>query len=754
MIVLIALSVCSLSPEPCVYDFYFQSVKKGSSTVSQASDTVLLTSEPGFAAGSKVEVTLASEKPTTVVFRPKTGEQVIYAFNIPAESPGRRIDKSALYSPTQPGLLPFLLAEFDRSKPGFQALPATDLTKGTPRAISVELFRTETKRIRDKNLVLKEWRLDSPPTAEAVIWTDERNWPLYWWVPAQNFEIVRRGYEVLRPSARFEKSVSPPRFDAKVEKDVSIPMRDGVRLMADVYRPADSAAHPVILQRTCYDRSEFGNADGEFFAQRGYVYVTEHVRGRGSSEGDFHVAKHEDLDGYDSVAWCGTQPWSDGGVGMIGASYNGFCTWAAAKTKPHWLKTIVSVVPMAGPPFGEPWDGGAVYVGADLAWFGLLRDRAKVQAYNDDLTKAINTLPISKADEVQFGHRIPQYQEMIHAVSYDASVREASYRDQIANIDIPVLHFDGWLDTVGVSTRLNYAQMVAHRAAFQKLIWGPWNHFTNRESRDGSFDFTPDGYVDMRTITLRWFDRWLKNMPNGIEREPSVDQFLLGQNRWYHTNTWPPRNMKPQRWFLQDSSKLSTRTPRLAPAGPSRYIYDPAKCVYTNSSPVSYFFARGSNTSELCKQPGQILFDSTPLKRPITLDGPIRGKLFAATSAKDTDWVMALLDVFPDGRSVGLASGMIRARFRKSFAKPELLKPGVVYGYDIDLWQMGITIPAGHRLRVVVCSTLFPDKDKNLNTGEPIADATRMVSAQQSVYHEPGRASYIELPVLAGDQVG
>ncbi|MFI5387409.1 MAG: CocE/NonD family hydrolase, partial [Fimbriimonadales bacterium] len=427
-------------------------------------------------------------------------------------------------------------------------------------------------------------------------------------------------------------------------------------------------------------------------------------------------------------------------------SYNGFCVWMAAKTKPRWLKTAISVVPMPGSPYGEPWDGGIHYVGGDLGWFGLLRDRAKVQPFNDDQTAAINTLPISDADKVQFGHSVPGYGEMLRPERFDAQVQRSSYLEAVKGIDIPVLYFDGWLDTVALGTRLNYATMVSHGAKNQKLIWGPWNHFTNQESRDGVTDFSPDGYVDMRTITLRWFDRWLKDMPNGIDREPSVDEFILGENRWVHGDAWPPKEMRPQRWFLQPAGALDPRMP--GRSEPSKYVYDPAKYVYSNANSASYFFSRGDDATALCKGAGQLLFDSAPLRRPIRLDGPIRGRLYASTNARDTDWAMALLDVHPDGQPVVLAAGMIRARFRKSFAHPQLLRPGENYGYDLDMWQMGITIPAGHRLRVVVCSTFFPDSDRNLNTGEPFADAVRMVVANQNIYHDSEHPSYIELPVV------
>lgn len=703
--------------QPAVYDFYFHSVKKGSCTVFREGDRLISDSRPGFAPDSRIEVI-------------------------------RQEDKPPLYSPTQPALLQFVLDEYKVDKGGFQEIAATDLARSKPRSLQAELFRTETRQIGGVPVTLREWRLESPPTAEAVLWTTADNDPVYWWVPAQNFEILRRGFEPLRPSAKYENSVSPPRFETRIEKNVWVPMRDGVRLMADTYRPDDRLQHAVILQRTCYDRSEFGNADGEFFAQRGYVYVTQHVRGRGGSEGEFHTAYHEDTDGYDSVAWCASQPWSNGKVGMVGASYNGFCTWMAAKTRPKWLKTIISVVPMSGPPEGEPWAGGFHFVNNIINWYGLLRDRSKVQPYNDDQTASTNKLPIEDADIVQFGHPVPQYREEVQHERYDDHVKEASYRDSISKIDIPVLYFSGWFDSVGIGTRLDYMQMIAHGAKNQKLVWGAWDHFTNQESKVGVTDATPDAYIDMRTLTLRWFDRWLKDMPNGIEREPSVNEFMLGENRWHTANVWPPKQMKPQRWYLQESGSLAPVVPRNS--RPPTFEYDPLKWVYSIEDSVSYFFAKGDDAQALCRKPGQLLFDSAPLIKPIRLDGPIRGRLYAATDRTDTDWAMSLLDVHTNGVAVPIGSGIVRARFRRSFENPSLLVPNRVYSYNLDLWQIGIEVPAGHKLRVVVGSTLFPDMDRNLNTGESLAAGTRILVAHQKIFHDPAHASYIELPLIAG----
>jgi len=745
--ILLSLLAMPISTPPAIYDFYYESVQKGSCRVTRDGDDVRLTSDPGFMASSKLQLHLEASSPSDAIYNSATSGKIVYTLS----GPDARAKSGPLYSPLYPALLPYVLGEYDLRKGGFQTLHTTNVAQNKPRDVSAELFRTAVREVGGRKQPMREWRFVTPPTAEAVIWTDVHNQPLSWWVPAQNFEIVRRGFESLRPSAKFEKAVSPARFQVKMDAAVRVPMRDGICLLADVYRPDAPGRYPVILQRTCYDRSEFGLADGEFFAQRGYVYVAQHVRGRGGSEGKFEPEWNEKSDGYDSVAWAGTQPWSDGKVGMVGASYNAFCGWMAAKTQPKWLKTLISVVPMPGPPYGAPWAGGAQYIGDTLGWFGLLRDPLKVQPYNDDMTKALNTLPLSKADDVQFGHDLPEFDKRIRPNRYDANVQRESYREDIGKIKLPVLYFDGWLDPVAVGTRMNYLSMVGH-APNQKLIWGPWTHFTNRESSEGVTDFTPDGYVDMRTITLRWFDRWLKDARNGIDKEPTVSEYLLGENHWYQAKSWPPKNMKPERWYLGSHKDLSTKP--CSPGKPSGYVYDPAAYVYSSQFSFSYILGKGYDVSSVCKRSGQLIFDSKPLKKPVRLDGPIRGKLFAATSAKDTDWVMALLDVRPDGVAVPLQTGYIRARYRKSFARPVLLKPGEVFGYDIDLWQMGVTIPAGHRLRVVVCSSLFPDLDRNLNTGEPIADATRMVVARQTIYHDAAHPSYVELPVLVGSGVG
>lgn len=752
------------SAESGAYDIYFNGVKKGFSRYRfETSQTWTSESSLGTGSESKATYTFTSDRPQSAhlevtgvgalkVAYEVAGQELVQRAN-GEEKRSKMLSGGCFYYPQHPLLLTYLLDRYDAARRGFQALPAIDLVKGQPRDIKAELSRTETRAIAGRTMRVRLWRLESPPTMQAVVYTDEANRPLYWRVPGMQYEVVRQGFEALRPSYRYEKTVSAPIYKVKIEKDVWIPMRDGVRLMADVYRPDTPGKFPVLFQRTCYDRSEFGNADGEFYAQRGYVYVTQHVRGRGGSEGEFIPCLNEAVDGYDSVRWCGTQPWSNGRVGTLGASYNGFCEWMTARTRPQWLKAMIATVAMAGPPNGAPWDGGAFYFGDFLNWFGLLRDKAKVQPFNADMTAAQNTLPILEADKTLFGKKIDGYRFWLDRTRFDAATRQASYRLDIGKVDLPVLHISSWHDGTAIGSKLNYLQMVANGRKHQKLIWGPWDHFSNRESRLGESDFGPDAYIDLKTLYLRWFDHWLKGRPNGIDTEPPVDVFLLGENRWHHGSAWPAAGTAFQKWFLQGTARgrsLAPHAPDRCP--PARYTYDPAAYIFSPTLQESFFYARlgADDVGTLCKRNDQLVYDTAPLRKTLVLSGPVKGRLYAATSAVDTDWVMALVDVYPNGKALPLCNGFVRAQFRNSFTKPTLLQPNRIYTYDIDMWQTGIAIPKGHRLRLVVSSTLFPDSDRNLNTGEPAGIAKRIVVATQSIYQDASHASYVVLPVLQG----
>ncbi len=643
-----------------------------------------------------------------------------------------------------------------------QALNSIDFETGKTRIVLAELCSVSDKVVHSKSIRTKTWRMISAPGPEVVVITTDGNLPLFWWAPSIEYQMVLAGYEELTPSAAFEKTVSQPTFAITVEHDVTVTMRDGLKLMADVYRPSPEGKYPVLLQRTCYDRSEFGDADGEFYAQRGYVYVTQHVRGRGNSEGEFKPYLQETEDGSDSIAWCAIQKWSSGKVGMLGAAYNAYCEWMALKTKPTALKAMVSTGAMPGPPYGAPWAGGPIYVSEMLSWYGLLNDKAKVQPSALDITSAMNTLPIFLADKVLFGEHNTSFQYWIDRLQYDSSVKQGSYREDVGSVDIPVLHVGGWLDSVGIGTRLNYMQMVDGGSKNQKLIFGPWNHFINMQSAVGNWDFGPEAYIDLRVTYLRWFDRWLKGIQNGIDKEPLVSTYLLNERKWDQSKTWPSESVEMQRWYLHTSAgtptggAISTKAPIAGNEKRDQYIYDPGQYIYSKSNHVSFFSGgqSGLDLQQLCLSLNndRLVYQSEVLKQPMRLCGPVVARLSAASSAVDTDWVMALLDVSPGGQALCLSTGVTRARFQDgTTGPPKLLDQDQTYSYAIDMWQTGVIIPAGHRLRVVVLSTLFPDTDRNLNTGGSPSHGNGIVSARQTIYHEVGKLSYIVLPVLMSE---
>ncbi len=324
---------------------------------------------------------------------------------------------------------------------------------------------------------------------------------------------------------------------------------------------------------------------------------------------------------------------------------------------------------------------------------------------------------------------------------------------------LPALHVSGWFDGDGIGTKRNYAAMVAAGQQNQKLIYGPWPHAINTNSRLANLDFGPKSLRDLDTIYLRWFDHWLKGVPNGIEKEPPVDAFLMGANEWRTFSAWPPKEAKLEKWYFHSRGKANSNDGNglLSPEPPSasepadHYTYDPANPFQLKAAGAALkedpkdISLDGSKDEQ---DPNLLVYTSEVLKQDVVVAGPISVHLVASTSARDTDWTAALTDVTPDGKSIGFCQGIIRARFRKSFVKPTLLKPHEVAEYTIDLWALGNVFKKGHRIRVLVNSSNFPIYDRNLNTGGDIATGTKMVVAHQTVYHDNVRASYILLPVL------
>ena len=301
------------------------------------------------------------------------------------------------------------------------------------------------------------------------------------------------------------------------------------------------------------------------------------------------------------------------------------------------------------------------------------------------------------------------------------------------NIHIPVFHESGWYDGDGIGSKLNYLAMARNPNAIQKLTIGPWGHEEiAKRWREGT-DFGEAALIDLQNEYLRWFDHWLKGIDNGVMKEPLVNLFVMGSNRWARGEKYPLPRTQFEKLYLAGGGKLSFAAPDAKDA-PDRYSYDPG-------DPTPYPLPSGRKDA--------LVFMTAPFEKPYTIAGPVSAVLYASTSARDTDWFVHLVDVDADGKQTILwatGSGLVRARYRDSARKPKALEPGKIYKYKIDMWHTGMTIAAGHRLKVEVTSAMFPIYGRNLNTGENNETGTRFVTAEQEIYHDASRASYVLLP--------
>jgi putative CocE/NonD family hydrolase len=384
--------------------------------------------------------------------------------------------------------------------------------------------------------------------------------------------------------------------------------------------------------------------------------------------------------------------------------------------------------------------------------------------------RLLRSLPVIDLDKTVLGKENPYWRSWIEHPNNDAFWERANFLDRLKDVRIPVFHQSGWFDGDGIGSKLNYLRMISHDHPHQKLVLGPWGHTSEAHRRVGDRDFGPEAIVDLPRAYLRWFDYWLKGIDNGIVDEPLVSIFVMGSNQWLHGEKYPLARTRFEKWYLRSGGAantshgdgvLTSESP-IGDSPPDRYVYDPGDPTPNpdyyeeteeeekkTKSVEEKKAARKAHHRRITEARRDILvFTSNPFDEPLTFAGPLSAVIYAASSARDTDWFVRLMEVDKAGSIFPLVEGKIRARFRLSTRAPELLEPGETYRYDIDLWQTGITIPAGHRLRVEICSASFPLFSRNLNTGGHNEKETDYVAAEQTVYHDAERPSHILLPVI------
>ncbi len=580
-----------------------------------------------------------------------------------------------------------------------------------------------------------------------------------------------------------------PEFDSHELTTVMVPMRDGVRLATDVYRPARGGRavegrFPVILYRTPYNKNGLVK-DASFFARHGYVVLAQDCRGRFASEGAFYAFVNEGLDGYDAIEWAAGQPWSNGKVGTAGASYLAWDQYHAAIYRPPHLTAMFALV--GGADFYQEYayPGGA----PNLAWPAwLLRSAAtsREALHAPDLLRPLEVLlkdplpwlalhPRQRLETFRdFPDHARMYRDLLEHPQFDQAWRQrgfytAGYYKEMK--DVPTLLLSGWYDYFAEGVLRNYVALSRLHKSDTRLIMGPWPHATGAD-HCGDVSFGPEAALDQRALMLDWFDHWMKGRPFRMLGPKRVRIFRMGGGagsrdaagrlrhggQWRTAERWPPAGARTARYFLDPSGALSKHSPKREQL--RTYTFDPDHPVPTIGGRYGVRGVPPCAQNQVCaptlpgcsdalpleRRSDVLTYSTAPLAEPLEVTGTIRAVLWISSDAPDTDFTAKLMDVYPDGYALILADGQIRARYRNSFEKAELMEPGKAYRVTIDLGSISNLFARGHRIRLDVSSSNYPKFEPNPNTGEPISTWSRRVKARNTIYHGGRRASYIELP--------
>ena len=555
-----------------------------------------------------------------------------------------------------------------------------------------------------------------------------------------------------------------------VERDVAATMRDGVILRADIYRPKANGKFPVILQRRYVDKRTIVDF-GYTAAARGYVAIIQDIRGRFASGGEFYPFRDEASDGYDTVEWASALPYSNGKVGMWGASYVGVSQLQTAMAHPPHLAGICPMVTGSNYHDGWIYQGGAFEQLFTESWTGGMAQDT-FSHYLAGNTKTAQEKWVPPNDFVLFNfppltadHNLsakiaPYFFDWLAHPNYDEYWKRWSVPEHFADINVPALHMAAWYDVFQGGSLENYIGLKAHGGpvarAQQRLIVIIGGH-SGGGRKIGDVDFGADAdQWDETSVVLDWYDYILKGIHNHFSDEKPVKIFVMGANKWREEDDWPIPRAQVTRLFLHSKGKANSLSgdgslsdSRAQSETPDQYTYDPANPTPTVGGQVLGYVPGGPyDQREVESRKDVLVYSTPPMTKDTEVTGPISLELFASSSAIDTDFTGKLVDVAPDGYAQNLTDGILRARYRISQEKPSVMTPGQAYKFTIDLWSTSNVFRKGHILRLEVSSSNFPRFDRNMNTGEDQAPARKSAPALNTIYHDVAHPSVLILPII------
>jgi len=553
-------------------------------------------------------------------------------------------------------------------------------------------------------------------------------------------------------------------------KDVAVRMRDGVILRADVWLPKAEGRFPVLLYRTPYGKQNAPKdwTTFEKAVKRGYAVVIQDVRGRYASDGEFTPYQNEGNDGYDTIEWVAQQPWSDGNVGTFGLSYPGAVQWLAAVENPPHLNAMVPAMTFSTP--RNFFYSGGLFDGSWLEWIwmniapdarkrknlpGPATDEEAAAIWKREHARIEGFLPLRDLPDLK--QAAPYYYEWLEHPPADPWWDWAELRNKYDRVRCAVLNFSGWYDEAygpdGATTNLN-GLLAARRGEVDprtRTVIGPWTHGGQNTQKSGERDFGPSAPIDYDEMILRWMDRYLRNVNNGVEREKPVRIFVMGKNEWRNEEAWPLKRAKAQTLYLganEGNARIGLLAPQagISKVAASTLISDPAH-------PVSDTYEQygAHDYRALAGRDDVLVFDSAPMKEDLEVTGPIQAQLYASADVRDFDLWVRLLDVAPDGAAFNLMSpglDVLRASYREETREPKLVEPSKIYRLDLNRMLTSNVFLKGHRIRVQISGAFYPHFSRNLQTGESEIVSAESTTGRLSIHHDTEHPSRIVLPVI------
>ncbi len=557
------------------------------------------------------------------------------------------------------------------------------------------------------------------------------------------------------------------------EKNVMVPMRDGVRLATDIYRPRGEGKYPAVVCRLPYgsDGSMYGIL-AKFYVRHGYIFIMQDTRGTFSSEGTYFPLVFEYDDGHDTIEWVTRQPWYNGKIGTWGGSYFGYTQWEAAPDEP--AITAMNPLYTSGTMKDVIYRGGALVYLTFIPWNAGMKEAdnakkgIKEEVKVDLLAGGYYNQPIRDAQKLDTRELLKDPKNLEKGVelwtSHPGDIQEVdalNFDKFYAHVSAPSLLIGGWYDMFQGPELNDFNRIRAEgkgNAKQTRIIVGPWTHGAPGIPHNKIFHQKMlDGLKMYGSSMIAWFDCWLKGVNNGAAKEAPLKLFVIGENQWRDEKEWPLARTIWTDYYIHSGGsansssgdgKLDSQKPESE--GADQFVYDPADPAPTRGGaflPYGEWPAGSFDQSSIEQRKDVLVFYSQPLAQALEVTGPVKMILYATSDAKDTDFTAKLVDIYPDGKAYNLCDGIIRARYRESLIHPSALEPGKVYKYEIDLWATSNLFLPGHRIAIEVSSSNFPQFDRNTNcAGEGGPDCRKV--AHQTILHNAQYPSHVILPII------